>query len=582
MNDTFAAGDSKPPKVSARIQHLKNGLIFDPKKYEYREDWVPAKSALDVHSTSEMIEFLRKNPHSQIDARVCGISASGDRGMRKMTRKDFLEAAARRDSKRLREAVDSFAIDSGFDSQIVGSSDFTPLMGGPFNKQLYYRDYLRMIATCFYAYHHDPAARAVVSILCDFTMGRGFQLHAERPEAQILWDAFAEVNNFAGQMDHCAMETSIYGENMWWWLPNNQARISYQPRQGEVVPKGIIPRIRLIDPSNIAEIITVPEDMIEGILYYVWMAPTQYQMYTRDNQPSAKFIYNQIPAEQIIHEKINSVSNEKRGRSDYFPALGYMKRLRDGVNYSLVAQQKASAWCIDTTIQGDDQDISDYITQQTALGTIPTAGSEFVHTASITRAYLSNGATSKGGESPVFNWCLNMIAMASGIPVSYLGIHLAGGSSRASALVATEPVVKRFERRQLTYERTIRKIFNELMRKFDIQSGCDIKFPELLTQDRSSLIRDLTLAQNNDWLSHSRCMEIAAGEFDVKDFNPETEMEQIKADQAARGGLEGNPDDPAATNPLTAAGAGSQTQKNKGPSLPSAQKKNIKDNIKTL
>ncbi len=457
------------------------------------------------------------------------------------------------------------------------------MLGGPFNKQLYYRDYLRMIAACFYAYHHDPLARAIVSIMVDFTMGRGFQLHTDNPAAQALWNAFVEANNFHAQMDHCAMETSIYGENMWWWLPNNNARISWNPRTDEVVPKAVIPRIRLIDPSNIAEIITVPEDMIEGILYYVWMAPTQYQMYTRDGQPSAKFIYNQIPADQIIHEKINSVSNEKRGRSDYFPALGYMKRLRDGVNYALVAQQKTGAWCIDTTIQGDDADLAAYVADQQSLGQIPTAGSEFVHTDAIKREYLSNTATSRGGDSPVFGWCLNMACMAAGIPVSYLGTHLTGGgSTRASALVSTEPVVKRFERRQLVYERTIRKVFNELMAKFNIVAEAEIKFPELLTQDRSSLLRDLTTAQTNSWLKHSRCAEIAAGEFDIKDFDAKQELEDIKAEDNELGispalGL-GAPG--AGANPLTAPGAASHTQ-DKG-ALTTDSKKSVKDNLGTL
>ena len=442
MNDSFIEdSDSKQSDHKARIQALANGLTFDSKKYEYKEDWVAAKSPLEVHSTAEMLEFLKRDKNIQLEARVLGWD--GERsGHQRVGREQFLEWSKQRDSKKLRESAklmkeswDDFGY-GGNDSATIGKQDFTPLIGGPFDKQLYYRDYLRMIAASFYAFNHDPAAKAVVNILTDFTMGRGFQLHAENPGAQALWNAFAEVNNFHDQMDYCAMELSIYGETMWWWLPNNQARISWLPSVGEVVPTALIPRIRLIDPSNIAEIITIPEDITQGVLYYVWLATTQYQMYTRDNQPSSKFIYNQIPADQIMHIKVNSVSNEKRGRSDYFPSLGYMKRLRDGVNYALVAQQKAAAWCIDTTIDGDAADIQSYIqdqmNQECHTG-VQTAGSEFVHTGAIKREYLANSATAKGGDSPVFSWCLNMIAMSSGIPISYLGTHLSGGSTRASA-----------------------------------------------------------------------------------------------------------------------------------------------------
>jgi hypothetical protein len=569
-------GDEKKPSERTRV--LKNGLIFDAKQYEYKDDFVPAdtKNALEVHTTHEMIEHLKQNKNAQLEARVLGMNGDS-RAMVKMNREQFLAAAARRDSKRLRESVDSFAYDDGpigAGGPLIGH-DFTPLLGGPFNKQLYYRDYLRMIASCFFAYHHDPIARDIVSIIVDFTMGRGFTLHTDNKAAQALWNAFAEANDFHRQMDYFSTELSIYGEGMWWWLPNNQTRISFNPGQGEKIPKGLIPRIRLIDPSNIAEIITVPEDIWQP-LYYVWLAPTQTQMYTRDNQPSSKFIYTQIPAGQIIHEKINSVSNEKRGRSDYFPALGYMKRLRDGVNYALVGQQKAAAWCIDTTIKGNDADIQQYVSDQQGLGQLPAAGSEFVHTEAITRTYLSNSATSKGGESPVFSWCLNMICMAAGVPMSYLGTHLSGGTNRASALVSTEPVAKRFERRRLVYDRTVKRIFKELMEKFGIEADCEIMFPELITQDRSAKLNDLLKAQNASWISHRRASETAAKELDIKDFNYKAEQAEVLADDKALG------ISPGMMNPLTAPGSDGQTGSTKQSALTSPEKNDIKKNLGTL
>lgn len=572
MRDDFRNG-ADPKVKSKRIEVLKNGLQFDPEKYEYKEDFVPAdaNNPLEVHTTHEMIECMKRDPKIQLEATVLGTNGES-RGVRKMNREQFLEAVKRKDSKRLRESIDDFSSNSNYDQGIIGGQDFTPLLGGPFNKQLYYRDYLRMIAASFYAYNHDPAARAVVSTMIDFTLGRGFQLQTDNPAAQMMWNAFVEANDFHRQMDYCAAETSIYGENMWWWLPDHQARISFNPVVGEKVPKAVIPRIRLIDPSNIAEIITVPEDMIKGVLYYVWLAPTQYQMYTRDNQPSTKFIYTQIPADQILHEKINSVSNEKRGRSDYFPALGYMKRLRDGVNYGLVAQQKSAAWCIDTTIDGDESDFNAYMESQRSLGNVPTAGSEFVHTAAVQRQYLSNSALGKGGDSPVFQWCLSMIAMSSGIPISYLGTHLSSsGASRASALVSTEPVVKRFERRQLVYERIIRRIFDGLMQRFNLTAECEIIFPELITQDRSAKLKDLMLAQNNGWISKKRAAEIAAKELDAKNFDYNVEMEDIKNDETSLG-----------IDPLTAPGLDDQDSDSEPRTIDGEEKKQVKDNLRTI
>lgn len=582
MNDRFMDGGDTKVKAS-RAKLLRTGLQFDEKRYQYKEDWVPATNDLEVHSTAELVEALQRNPKSMVEARILGRSG-GQTKIAKVGRAQFIEWAKARDSKTLRESArkmreDDFSTGSN-DSAVIGKGDFTPLLGGPFNKQLYYRDYLRMISACFYAFHHDPAAKAVVSILVDFTMGRGFQLHAEDPRAQVLWNCFVEANNFHEQFDQFAFELSAQGEHMWWWLPNNQTRISFNKGWGEIVPQGLIPRIRLLDPSNIAEVITIPEDIIQGVLAYVWLAPTQYQMYTRDNQPSSKFIYTQIPANQIMHCKINSFHNEKRGRSDFFPSLGYMKRLRDGVNYALVAQQKAAAWCLDTTIEGDASDIQSYIDDQKSLEDhqgVQTAGSEFVHTPAVKREYLANTATSKGGDSPVFAWCLNMIAMSSGIPINYLGTHLAHGSTRASALVATEPVTKRFERRQLVYERMIRQIFNRLCKTFNIQSKCDIIFPELMTQDRSALFKDLSLAQANDWVKPSRAAEIANKELETKDFNYDKELAEIKK-QKEELGLSLQPSGPG-MSPLTAPG---QADQNGGSQVTGEERSQIKDDMGSI
>jgi len=434
-----------------------------------------------------------------------------------------------------------------------------------------------MIATSFYAYHHDPVARSLVGIMTDFTIGRGFTLHTDNPKAQLLWNAFSAANDLHTQVEHASQEISAYGEIMWWWLPQNNARISFNPVAGEKIPKAILPRIRLIDPSNIAEIITVPEDPIKGVIAYVWLAPTQYQMWTKDNQPSTKFIYTQIPAEQIMHYRVNAMSNEKRGRSDYFPALGYMKRLRDSVNYSVIAQQKAAAWCIDTTVRGNDAYIQPYIDEQRALGPIPPAGSEFVHTEASKREYLSNQA-GRTGESPTFDWCLNMACMAAGVPVSYLGTHLSGGSTRASALVSTEPVAKKFERRRLVYDRMLRGMFDRLMRMFGIDAECEIIFPELITQDRSAKLKDLSMAQRNGWISPSRAAEIAAKEFDIKDFDYDQEIVKIKSEDDELGiSLT-----PGQTNPLTTPAKTGQTSDVKASGLPSDEKKNIKNNLRQL
>jgi hypothetical protein len=575
--DTFPQDEKADHVKRARTRVLKTGMTFDSKKYDVDDSWRPANidNPLEIHSTGELVEAMKKHKGISVEARILG-STGNHKAVVKMKREAFLECAKKRESKRLRETFDMFANDGGDYGNTIGR-DFTPLLGGPFNKQLYYRDYLRMISTCFYAFHHDPVARDVVSIITDFTIGRGFKVEAkgkDKDKAQVLWNAFSKVNDIPQQYDWAASEISIYGETMWWKLPKNQTRISLGTNWLEKIPTGVIPRIRLTDPSNIAEIITVPEDMIKGVIAYVWLAPTQYQMYSDGTQPSAKFIYTQIPAEQMMHFKVNTVSNEKRGRSDYFPALGYMKRLRDSVDYSLVAQQKAAAWSIDTTIKGDDQDIDDYIQSQQALGPIPPAGSEFVHTEAITKTYLGAESLAGGKDSPTFNWALNMICMAAGIPLSYFGTHLSGAGTRANALVSTEPVAKRFERRRNVYTRMIEAQFDWLMREFGLNAECETVFPELITQDRSAMLKDLAMAESLNWIAPETAAVRAAKEFDLKDYDWKTEQAKIKAQPPI-------PAAPASSiSPLTAPGLGGQNKSNS--SIPGSEKAQIKNNLGNL
>lgn len=535
--DTFRTdSDDDIQRLRARV--ISSSATFDPETYEMDDKYRPPQTptVLNVHTTPDLIQLMESDPTIELDARVIALGQDG-RGIRKLNRKQFLEAFSRPDASkvisRLRES-DSFQYD-GSGSQLVGD-DYIPLLGGPFNKQLYIYDYLKMHSTAFHAYNHDPLARCIVNLKRDFTLGRGWRVTCKNPMAMALWSAFEKANELYQIMDDVAREIEIYGEIMVWYLPDGDTKIGYQLKPGQQVPKGVIPRVRLIDPSVIWEIVTYPED-ITRVLYYQWVAPTQYQIYSGSDggRPvsSSKFIYQQIPADQVDHWTINSVSNEKRGRSGLFPVLGYMKRLRDSINYSVVAMQKAAAWSIDTEIDGSDTDLDAYVQSQQALGSIAPAGSEFVHSTKVKRQYLSNSAAGKGGQSSAFEWCLSMIATGTGIPISYLNTHLSGGQTRASALVATEPVTKMFEKRQLLYEMILHSMARKLFDKFGIYDAeIEVTFPELVTHDRAAKLKDLALAQAQGWISRQRAAEIAAQELQITEYSWGKEKELIDQEMA--------------------------------------------------
>lgn len=585
--------DQETVERLARAQVLKNGLTFNPKEYEFDTAFKEADitNPLELHAHSELERHLHQTDcKSQIQGSYLKLGPKG--ALHRVPfngRESFLKhlQAGERfhestgKSPNLRE-YDSFGRDlDGYGSGPIGQ-DFTPLLGGPFNKQLYLQDYLRMNSACFFAYHHDPAAIRTVDIVRDFTIGRGFRIDVDNHQgAQAIIAAWSEVNNLDDLCDYFMREICIYGEVMPWELPNGQTKIEYDVKMGQEALRGLLPRWRLVDPSCIWEIVTFPED-IQRKLFYQWVSPTQYQLYDgKDAGKSvgiSKFIYQQIPATEMLHFKVNSVSNEKRGRSDLFPALGYMKRVRDTVNYALVAMQKQAAWSIDTTVDGSQSDVDAYSEAVQSLGAMAPAGSEFVHTKAITRTYLSNTA-GRAGSHEAFDWGLSMIAMATGIPLQYYGTHLSNSGTRASALVATEPVAKKFEMRQKLLERFLREATRRCLTKFGLPKDLDIEisFPEIVTQDRSGKIKDIQAAQANGYISRRRAAELVAKELGVSKFDYEKEAKaiELESQSATTSAI--------MTNPLSSPGLKNDSEPAEEPKgITSNDRKEITQNERSL
>ncbi len=159
------------------------------------------------------------------------------------------------------------------------------------------------------------------------------------------------------------------------------------------------------------------------------------------------------------------------------------------------------------------------------MGTIHPAGSEFVHTAKVKREYLSaDGA--RMGNNPTFDWVLSMIASGLGIPISFFGTHLSGGQTRASAIIATEPVAKKFEARQQVYERILLDLWDDLMEWAGLgHVPVEFTFPELYTQDRTQKFKDLALAESQGWLAKKRVAGMAAKELGVTDYDFDMEQD---------------------------------------------------------
>ena len=305
------------------------------------------------------------------------------------------------------------------------------------------------------------------------------------------------------------------------------------------MPKGLIPRIKIVDPSTIWEITTDPTD-ISRVISYTQNFPTQYQIYTgkdpstKERVPTAKFIFQQIPASEIIHTKVNCASDEKRGRSDLFPVLGYSKRLRDSVNYAIVALQKNAAWAIDTEVDGDQDDINNYIQSVAAASGIVPAGSEFVHSKYVKRTYQAGSGGKGGSNSIAFDWCMSMFASGVGFPMSYFGTYLSVSGTRGNAVVASEPIAKKLEKRQRVYERKIKKDIAKFfeMIGFNEPYEAEVSFPSIITTDAAINIKNIDIAKTGKYISQERAAGLIAKEINVTEFDWKQEQKDIMAEEA--------------------------------------------------
>jgi hypothetical protein len=532
-----------------RAYALAQGGKFDPNTYLFDDRFREGgKSFNTVHTVPELMSFIGKNKDCEAEGVFLEADTHGRyRYVRFKNKKEIQEAWAKGSRMRkFREA--KFRENVGTNAGLVGD-DYLPLLGGPFNKQPYLYDYLRAHAICFHEYHHHPFARAIIHITRDFVLGRGFRVDSDDKKALALWEAFCEVNRFYDLMDDIVKEGRTYGENMIWWLPNQQIYIGYKDRPGQEPPKGIIPRIRLVDPSTCWEIVTYPED-ITRVLYYQLVFPTQYQIYTGVDQgqpvPGSKFIMQQIPASDLMHFKYNCMSNEKRGRSDLYPVLGYLKWLRDCVNYKLISLKKQAAWTEDVVVEGGQPDVDALSAALKALGDFEPAGSRFVHTDKIKRTYLANQGTHTGKDETL-EWGVNMVCVGSGLPHNYFGMASSAGSNRAGAIVATEPVAKKFERIQLDCGRLVKSVWRKFQDEYGVEgSQCEVTFPEIITQDRSSKLKDVKFAEDCGYLARETAAPIAGKELEIEDYDYDEEKSKIDQETADEQPMR------TITNPLTA------------------------------
>lgn len=452
---------------------------------------------------------------------------------------------------------DSFAMDSGgpgsnispsFDSGTnimspVGRDvDFIPLMAGPYNKQLYWFDYLDMHSKAFEAWTHNPIAKRIVKVITQFVLGKGVKatvITAEKStgkqetdpktneqyeyvidlqeSAQDILDDHWAYNNLNIRAKQILRDLIIFGEQF----------VRYFD-----VGAGL--KVRGLDPSTIWELVTDPDDA-ETIFYAHQQYPTKYQWYVDLPIPTIKYIIRQVPAALFYHMKINTVAGEVRGRSELFAILGWLKRLKEFASDRVIRNKMGNLFVLDVSVEGGAEAVT---LAQAQFSQPPTPGSFFIHNKA---AELAGVKAEIGSGDVTSDWdmLLTIMGAGSGVSLEYLGLSAKGGG-KASALVGTEPDIKTFEDYQELMEAFLlqdaARCFKRAVELRKLPEGVKIKveitYPALAEENRSEKLKDIAFMESMSWISHKRASSMGAKEMQVTTYEYEEEQELITKEDA--------------------------------------------------
>jgi hypothetical protein len=463
------------------------------------------------------------------------------------------------------------------------NNEYIPLLGGPFSKNLYLNDYLDMQAKCFWVKNHHPLGKAAITMLRNYTIGKGVDVLAASPECQKLWDAFVERCKYNAKLRDDVTTLIWGGETM--------------TLKGRDAMK--LAKITPVDPSTVWEIVTDPVD-IDNVLYYHQQYPTQWQLVYKSSDIPTEYVINDIPAEQIIHIKENVTPGEKRGRSDLFPVLSWLKRYRDWTNAKSIKAQIEESYGLDITVDGSLADVQDIASQNTGTR-IPKAGTVYVHNKQVERKYLQPTSSSNSSRDDLGELLRKDIAVGMGIAPEWLG-ETGQGSSRANSLVKEAPATRTIEDKQLKVEAMVREIYDYVIqvdgsmqglpdtqvrkaslgtiklalaqRDFKqamteiasmltmkdvsepLDKSMEVIFPEISKEDRTGKIVDVLKGEIAGFITHERASTMYAKEMAINNYDYDDEMKAKQAENDSGRGAEWQQDAIQASSVKAGGGAG--------------------------
>lgn len=396
-------------------------------------------------------------------------------------------------------------------------TEFTPWFSGPFYKNLPYA-YFPGMAASREAVNHHPVAKRIVDLLCQYALGRGFDIRCKNKKISDTWLKFQKQIKLKKKL------------RKFWareYLTDGELYVD-------------VLRMVTVDASTIMDIVCEGfGEYIDKVLYYQQMYQTATQTFaglqvpgvagSQDSTPG-QWVIRQIPYDQIIHIKTNCTSQEKRGRPIIFSILGWLKKLKDTYTGQVLAEQLQSAFVYDDTVKGSATDVASHAAKYTY---IPVAPSIFVHNEAVERKPLNPVGSSKGSQSTVAQEILALCATSMGFPKDFFNVMSSGSGSRATAIVGSEPFTKVIEDLQQDFE----DLLDQIIAVFCKQNGFEYKeeewqiiFPSVTKDTTADVIKNVSTAEAAGYFSHRRAATMVASEMEADNYEYDQEMQDKQKD----------------------------------------------------
>jgi hypothetical protein len=347
-----------------------------------------------------------------------------------------------------------FVEDNGFDDDLpVGGvsatglidQEFVPLIGGPFNRQMYLHDFLKMEAMAFQLVNHNALAAAAVKIFLHFILGRGISFHIKDDEARGVWEEFWERNRMRDKFRVMVRDMIWQGEMLLRY---------YEPKPGYTT-------LKVLDASSCWEVVTDPED-VDRVFFFHLQYPTPYQTFVTGNIPVSKYIIQQVPPTNMQHLKLNASAQERRGRSMLLPGMAELKRFKDFYNGQTVKALLEANLVWKVKVKGDQADVDAFLTNQ-AFTELPPPGGMWIENESVDLTVQSAQMTASRGSTGIGQQIASIFATSLNLPNEYFNIESGAAASRATALVRTDPAVKTIEYLQQVIKEQSEEMYDRVM-----------------------------------------------------------------------------------------------------------------------